>query len=165
LEEPGPLESNAVTEGNVPKYEITVDGKTYTVEVGDVGSSPVDVIVDGQHKTVAFAEMTQAQAPAPNQSAGEAQMPAAEPAAEPAPAAPQPSAGADGQVVRAPMPGKILSVSVAVGDSITEGDTFCTLEAMKMEMPVSSTASGTVTAIHVAQGSNVANDDPLITVE
>jgi len=66
--------------------------------------------------------------------------------------------------MRAPMPGKILSVSVAVGDSITEGDTFCTLEAMKMEMPVSSTASGTVTAVHVAEGTNVANDDPLITV-
>ncbi len=33
-----------------------------------------------------------------------------------------------------------------------------------MEMPVSSTATGTITAVHVATGSNVANDDPLITV-
>jgi len=136
----------------VQKYEITVDGQTYTVEVGDVSSSPVDIIVNGEHKSVAFADVVEASTPP--ESANEPK----------APAAPNPVASAEGQTMRAPMPGKILSVSVAVGDSITEGDTFCTLEAMKMEMPVSSTASGTVTAVHVAEGTNVANDDPLITV-
>jgi len=144
----------------VQKYEITVDGRTYTVEVGDVSASPVDVIVDGQRKSVAFAAVQQAEAPAPEQPVSEPQAPEAEPAS----AAPEPATRADGQVVPAPMPGKILSVSVAVGDTVTEGDTFCTLEAMKMEMPVSSTASGTVIAVHVGEGSNVANDDPLITV-
>ncbi len=146
----------------MPTYEITVDGKTYTVEVGDVSSSPVQVVVNGQAKSV---DLKAVAAPAA-QPAPAAEQLAAEPVeqAEPAAAAPQPAGGADGQVVKAPMPGKILSVSVAVGDQITEGDTFCTLEAMKMEMPVSSTATGTIAAVHVAPGSNVANDDPLITV-
>jgi len=142
----------------VPKYEITVDGKTYTVEVGDVSSSPVQVIVNGQRKSVDLKAITAATAqPAPATK---------QPASVEEPSAPMPESAAsgDGQVVRAPMPGKILSVSVAVGDEITEGDTFCTLEAMKMEMPVSSTVTGTITAVHVAAGSNVANDDPLITV-
>lgn len=140
------------------KYEITVDGKTYTVEVGDVTSSPVQVVVNGQQKSVDLKAITEA----PTQPAPAAEQPT--PEAEPAAPAPQPPASADGQVVKAPMPGKILSVSVAVGDQITEGDTFCTLEAMKMEMPVSSTATGTITEVHIAPGSNVANDDPLITV-
>ena len=142
----------------MPKYEITVDGKTYTVEVGDVSSSPVQVIVNGQRKSVDLKTVTAATA----QPAPAAEQPA--PVEEPTAPMPESAASGDGQVVRSPMPGKILSVSVAVGDGITEGDTFCTLEAMKMEMPVSSTATGTITAVHVAAGSNVANDDPLITV-
>ena len=140
------------------KYEITVDGKTYTVQVGDVSSSPVQVIVNGQRKAVDLKAITAATA----QPAPATEQPA--PVEEPTAPMPESAASGDGQVVRSPMPGKILSVSVAVGDEITEGDTFCTLEAMKMEMPVSSTATGTITAVHVAAGSNVANDDPLITV-
>jgi pyruvate carboxylase subunit B len=69
-----------------------------------------------------------------------------------------------GQVVKAPMPGKILSIRVKVGDKVAEGDTVTTLEAMKMEMPISSTASGTVKAVHVDVGQNVAFDDALITL-
>lgn len=70
----------------------------------------------------------------------------------------------EGAAIKAPMPGKILSIRVKVGDTIAEGDTVCTLEAMKMEMPISATAGGTVKAIHINVGDNVANDDPLVTV-
>ena len=62
------------------------------------------------------------------------------------------------------MPGKILSVLVKVGQSVKQGDTVCTLEAMKMEMPISSTGGGTVKAIHVAVGQTVAHNDPLVTL-
>lgn len=143
------------------KYEITVNGKTYLVEVGDVTSSPVQVKVDGVDKSVDYAESaaTTAPAPAPAPAPVAAHAPAAEPEPAPAPAAP-----AVGQAIGAPMPGKILSVTVNVGDPIKEGDTVCTLEAMKMEMPISSTAAGTVHAIHVAVGASVDYDDPLVTV-
>ncbi|TEU14383.1 MAG: acetyl-CoA carboxylase biotin carboxyl carrier protein subunit, partial [Anaerolineales bacterium] len=50
------------------------------------------------------------------------------------------------------------------GDSVSEGDTVCTLEAMKMEMPISSTVSGAVKSIHTKVGDTVAYDDPLVTV-
>jgi biotin carboxyl carrier protein len=62
------------------------------------------------------------------------------------------------------MPGKILSVLVTVGSAIKRGDAVCTLEAMKMEMPISATAAGTVKAIHVRVGESVPNDAPLVTI-
>jgi len=149
----------------VSKYEITVNGKTYLVEVGDVTSSPVKVTVDGVDKSVAYAESTGVAAPAPAPVAAPAPAPA--PAPEPVVEAPAPAAPAgpvEGHAIGAPMPGKILSITVNVGDAISEGDTVCTLEAMKMEMPISSTASGTVQAVHVSVGSNVDYDDLLVTV-
>lgn len=147
-------------------YEITVNGKKYTIEIGAISGSSVEVVVNGQRRTVEFREA---------QSAPAASAPTA-PAPAPAAAAPQPApepeqapqavpAGAvEGTPVKAPMPGKILSIRVKVGDTVSEGDTVCTLEAMKMEMPISTTAAGTVKAIHINVGDNVANDDPLVTV-
>ncbi len=136
------------------KYEITVNGTTYTVEVGDVSSSPIQVIVNGEAKTVSFSEV---------QAKTEAPAPAVEkPAPKPARVAPSAVAGTK---ISAPMPGKILSIKVKVGDQVKEGDTVCTLEAMKMEMPISSTATGSVKAIHIAVGDNVAYNDPLISIE
>ena len=139
------------------RYEIAVNGKEFVVELGDVSSSPVRVIVNGEPKTVEFREAT-----------GLTVIPAApEPAVEATPAseavAIAPVSG-EGQIVRAPMPGKVLSIVVAVGDSVSEGDTVCTLEAMKMEMPISSTVSGAVKSIHAKVGDTVAYDDPLVTV-
>ena len=144
-------------EAVVTRYEIAVNGKEFVVEVGDVSSSPVRVIVNGEPKTVEFREAT-----------GLTVIPAArEPAVEATPAseavATAPVSG-EAQIVRAPMPGKVLSIVVAVGDSVSEGDTVCTLEAMKMEMPISSTVSGAVKRIHANVGDTVAYDDPLVTV-
>lgn len=148
-------------EAVVSRYEIAVNGREFVVELGDVSSSPVRVIVNGEPKTVEFREAT-----------GLTVIPAApsaasEPAAESRPVseavATAPVSG-EGQIVRAPMPGKVLSIVVAVGDSVSEGDTVCTLEAMKMEMPISSTVSGAVKSIHAKVGDTVAYDDPLVTV-
>ncbi len=102
-----------------------------------------------------------------------AQAPATAPQAAPAPVVAEPAAPpvqpapvgtVAGEVLRAPMPGKILSVLVTVGKTVKQGDTVCTLEAMKMEMPISSTTSGTVKAVHVQPGQTVANDAPLVTI-
>jgi biotin carboxyl carrier protein len=46
-----------------------------------------------------------------------------------------------------PMPGKVISVEVAVGDSVDEDDTLAVFEAMKIEMPLASTAAGKVAEI------------------
>jgi biotin carboxyl carrier protein len=53
------------------------------------------------------------------------------------------------------MVGKIVSVSVKVGDKVKEDDQIAVLEAMKMEMPVVAPATGTVKEIRVAAGQEV----------
>ena len=147
------------------KYEITVNGKQFVVKVGDVSSSPASVVVDGESKTVEFKEVGAVSVKPSPMSSTATPAPAPEPAPKPEPTRVVTPAGEmEGQVVAAPMPGKILSITVNVGDSVSEGDTVCTLEAMKMEMPISSTASGTVKAIHVQVGETVVHDAPLVTV-
>lgn len=60
-----------------------------------------------------------------------------------------------GTPVTVPMVGKIVSVSVKVGDQIKEDDQVAVLEAMKMEMPIVAPVSGTVQEIKVAAGQEV----------
>jgi hypothetical protein len=65
----------------VNKYEITIDGTKFIVSVGDVSASPVQVIVNGEQKTVAFREAVAA-APA---LVAPATAPASTPAVAPTP--------------------------------------------------------------------------------
>ena len=70
-----------------------------------------------------------------------------------------------GTPVTAPMVGKIVSVSVKVGDKIKEDDQVAVLEAMKMEMPVVAPASGTVKEIRVAPGQEVEAEAVIAMIE
>jgi acetyl-CoA/propionyl-CoA carboxylase, biotin carboxylase, biotin carboxyl carrier protein len=67
--------------------------------------------------------------------------------------------------VTAPMQGTIVRVMVAVGDTVTAGQSVCVLEAMKMENNIAAGADGTVTAVNVAAGASVGNGDVLVTIE
>ena len=74
-----------------------------------------------------------------------------------------PGAAAHGHgTIAAPMPGTVIGVGVAVGDSVTPHQPLVVLEAMKMEMPVLAPFSATVTAVHVAPGDQVAAGAPLV---
>jgi biotin carboxyl carrier protein len=65
--------------------------------------------------------------------------------------------------LRAPMPGKIVEISVSQGAVVQEGDTVVVLESMKMETPIDAPEMGTVTMIHVAEGDTVATRSPRVT--
>lgn len=151
------------------KYKITIEDQEFIVEVGDISTSPVDVMVNGEPRTVIFEEVDVKEESPADVEPAEAPEAASESESEAVSEAPsEPEAAPEeprGNVVTAPMPGKVLSVTVEVGDNVSEGDTVCKLEAMKMEMSVSTTASGTVRAIHVDEGDNVANEDPLVSIE
>ena len=67
--------------------------------------------------------------------------------------------------VSASMPGKVVTVEVAVGDSVNEGDTILILEAMKMQNEVAAPISGTVTEVHCEGGMNVEANVPLVVIE
>lgn len=57
--------------------------------------------------------------------------------------------------LRAPMPGLVRALHVAVGQVVQKGDPLVTLEAMKMENVLKATAEGTVTALHATQDAAV----------
>jgi acetyl-CoA carboxylase biotin carboxyl carrier protein len=63
--------------------------------------------------------------------------------------------------VTVPMVGKIVAVTVNVGDKVAEDDQIATLEAMKMEMPIVAPVGGVIKEIMVAAGQEVEADTVL----
>ena len=86
------------------------------------------------------------------------------PAAAPVAAAPAAPAGA-GERVAAPMPGNILSVNVAAGDTVKKGQVLMILEAMKMENEIMAPCDGKVTAVAVTKGATVESGALLCTIQ
>lgn len=67
--------------------------------------------------------------------------------------------------LKAPMPGRIISVHVNLGDVVSSGQRLIVLEAMKMENELRSIVDGTVTALHVQSGQSVEKNTVLIEVQ
>jgi biotin carboxyl carrier protein len=63
------------------------------------------------------------------------------------------------------MVGKIVAVTVKVGDKVQENDQVAVLEAMKMEMPVVAPVGGTVKEVHVSAGQEVEAEQTLVIIE
>ena len=70
-----------------------------------------------------------------------------------------------GNVVTAPLPGRIIELKVKVGDAVKAGQEVAVLEAMKMENAITSDFAGTVKQILVRQGQTVATDAVLMEIE
>ena len=79
--------------------------------------------------------------------------PAAAPAA--APVAAPVSAPAGGEQVTSPMPGNILAVNVAAGDTVRKGQVLMILEAMKMENEIMCPCDGKIVSVSVTKGATV----------
>jgi len=65
----------------------------------------------------------------------------------------------------APMPGKVLELLCSVGDTVEEGQSLLVMEAMKMEHRIAANQTGTITAIHHAEGEQVESGAVLIDIE
>ena len=120
------------------KYKVTLNGRTYEVEV-EAGKA---MLLDEY----------EAFAPAP--AAPAAPAPAAAPAAPAAAPAPVVNLAA-GEPVSAPMPGNILKVEVAQGAAVKAGQILVILEAMKMENEIVAPKDGTVAQVVVKVGDKV----------
>lgn len=69
------------------------------------------------------------------------------------------------QDVKAPMPGLVLEINVAIGQAIEKGDAVLVLEAMKMENVLKSPAAGVVASIEIEKGNAVEKGQILVTFE
>lgn len=133
------------------KYRITVNGKTFDVDVEEVGGR-----LSG---TAAPAAAPAVAAPAPV-----AATPP-KPVAAPAPAAPaaKPAASAGGAgVMKSPLPGKVLKVMATPGSSWKKGDTLLIIEAMKMENEILAPRDCTIEEVAVQANQSVKTGDLLL---
>lgn len=124
------------------KYRITVEGKTYEMDVELIGANGAVV-----------APVAKAATPV-----------VTAPKAAPAPVAAKPAEVGSGSVV-APMPGTILKVLKASGDAVKAGEVVLILEAMKMENEITAPVDGTIGSLNLTEGSTVAGGDLLFDVK
>lgn len=134
-------------------YQVTINSKTYTVEIPNLHERPVRAIVDGEVVTV--------DVPAPM--AGPTSTFASMLSPSTSTSNPTPT-GTPGEV-RAPLPGTVVEINVAQGDSVILGQELCVLEAMKMNNPIQATYAGTVRKIMISLGQQVQHDAPLMIVD
>ena len=67
--------------------------------------------------------------------------------------------------VSANIPGKVVTVEVAEGQRVTEGQVILILEAMKMQNEIQAPVSGTVGAVHCSEGEAIEANVPLVVIE
>ena len=127
----------SITPLNAGAFSVLIEGRTYRVEPG----APGEWIVNGNPIALelfdprAFREK-------------------------------QGSAASQGRVnIAAPMPGKVVQVLVAVGDTIEEGRGLLVVEAMKMQNEMKSPKAGRVVEVRAKTGSAVAAGEVLMVVE
>ena len=125
----------------IKKYNITVNGNTYEVEVEELGIEVSTTRPQANNQTIQPKPQT-----APKQQHN-------------------PQAGAvSGGSILAPMPGTINDVRVKVGDNIKKGQVLLILEAMKMENEIVAPIDGTVVSVDVEKGASVSVGNVLITI-
>ena len=121
------------------KFIINVNGKSYEVEVEEVGGAPIAAPVIKSAPTEA-------------------------PKAPAAPKAAAPSGNEGSIKVTSPMPGTILRINANVGDKVTKGQPIVVLEAMKMENDIVAPEDGTISSINVTGGQSVNSGDIIATL-
>lgn len=143
------------------EYKYTINGTKYEVAVGDVEENNVTVTVNGEEYKV---EMELPAEP-------EKKKPVLGKPAAAADSSTDSSAVADkaavnkNNAIKAPLPGVITDIKVAVGDEVQAGDTVIVLEAMKMANALQAEKAGKVTAVCVKIGESVMEDDALVVIE
>ena len=138
------------------EFKYTIDGQEYKVQIEDVEGNIASVNVNGEAFKV---EMEQEAEPEKKKVV-----------------LGQPTAAEEGEstgtanvntanALKAPLPGVVTEIKVAVGDEVKAGDVVVVLEAMKMANNLEAEKDGKVTAVCVKNGESVLEDAPLVVIE
>ncbi len=137
-------------------FAMEVNGRSHLAKVHGISDRNIDLEVDSLRNTVAVTSMTERHL---------IHGPGGDLELRELPRYPMPErAGFRGGML-APMPGKVLSISVAEGAMVEPGQLLLILEAMKMEHRITAPAAGTVKGLKVSEGEQVANGALLVVFE
>ena len=137
----------------VKHVRIKIGERWYNVEVDDLSTSPVRVIVDGDIFEVEVPDLPQRRSSKPDSSSTEV---TASTQTNPSSATPPDN------IIRSPMPGRIVAVKVKPGKKVSSGDEVCVIEAMKMEQSIRTAVDGVIKTVHVKPMEQVDANDPLV---
>ena len=160
------------------KYQYTVKGVDYEVEIQDIEGNIANVTVNGIPFEVEMKQPVKAgkqkvklggianegassSSSAPQSAKASADLQSAASSGQTGDA----GKAATGKPVVAPLPGTINEIKVKVGDKVNAGDTVVILEAMKMQNNIEAETSGTITGINVNKGDAVMEGDMLVTIK
>ena len=132
---------------------VKVGDRWYTVEVEDLSTSPVRVNVEGETFLVEVEGLPQARSEDRAASATGTTPPGTR------------SPRSTDKVIRSPMPGRIVAVTVKPGDTVSAGQEVAVVEAMKMEQSIRSPLDGVIKAVHVQPLQQVTGEQPLVELE
>lgn len=140
------------------EFKYTIAGKEYKVAIGEIDENNVaEVSVNGESYKVQMEQSAE-----PEKKKVELGKPATEESGETA----APTANVNtANAVKAPLPGTITSIEIAVGQDVKAGDTVVVLEAMKMANNIEADKDGKVAAICVKPGQSVLEEDALVVIE
>lgn len=146
------------------KFEYTVQGVDYEVEIKEVEGTLAKVSVNGIDFDVEMKQPISVGSTLKKKPAAPKPQPAkVEGTVEKKEEVPVVKAG-EGTKVCSPLPGTITSINVKVGDTVAVGDTVLVLEAMKMQNNIETETAGTVTSVMVNVGDSVMEGAVLVTI-
>ena len=141
---------------------VKINGQEYVVEIGDLNTTPVIVVVDGHtYEVVVENQSIDTQ----SKPATTASIPPAEISSREPPEGWKAGTAPGEARVLAPLPGDIVDVEVQPGQQVSIGDTLCVIDAMKMRNEIRSPRDGRIANVEVSIGQSVDYGDVLITFE
>jgi biotin carboxyl carrier protein len=144
-------------------FAVTVDGRAHHVDVARIDAHSLSLVVDRVWPIDASFAVGPARGQLTVHAAGTA-VPVA-PAGRRYAGKDDGGAGSGPQRLTAPMPGKVVRVPVAAGDSIRARQPVVVVEAMKMENELRAARDGTVAEVHVREGMSVDAGALLIVIQ
>lgn len=138
------------------KYKFTITGDEYDVHIKEIEDNIATIEVNGtKYEVVIQGEVKSTKTPRLVRK----------------PVVQQPGEGlikkqqsGGGTAVKAPLPGTIFKINVAVGDQVKSGDKLLVMEAMKMENQILAEKDGQISVIKVKEGDAVLQDDVLLEI-